>query len=170
MEWPKKDKREKLEIHGFIEAYALLPEPRKFQVVIKRDKPDYFVRDVATDEEFGVELTSAYMDNRSVPDVHMREEEGFVDTPYNKEVLKQYKKILIGKIIEKICKARKSYDTKRPLILAIYVNEYISIYLSNSELEAFVQRYEGVFDSMAPFSEIVFWKWGNVDAFRVMLE
>ncbi|MGA2193441.1 MAG: hypothetical protein ABSG42_08730, partial [Nitrospirota bacterium] len=74
---------------------------------------------------------------------------------------------LIAAVMEKICKARNGYDTSRPLILAIYVNEYIAIYLKKSDLETFVSRYESVFDAMAPFTEIVFWNLGNNGVLQV---
>lgn len=66
-----------------------------------------------------------------------------------------------------MCKARKGYDLSRPLILAIYVNEYIAIYLGKSEFEEIVRRYAGVFDAVEPFTEVVFWNLGNGGIFRV---
>lgn len=151
MKWPNKAKREEFEINGFIDAYARLPEERKLEVVSKGETPDYIVRDVSTGEEFGVELTSVYRDDRSVPDVHMRDTEGWVEIPCSREQLEQYPKRLIGAVIKKVCKARKGYTTTKPLLLAIYINEYIAIYLGKSELEGLVQRYEGVFDAVDPF-------------------
>ena len=170
MKWPDKNEREKFEIKGFIEAYSRLPEARQFQVDSKGDAPDYVVKDGATNEEFGVELTSVYLDDRSVPDVHKRNEERREIIPDDENTLDRYEKRLIAKIIEKVCKARKHYNTARPLILAIYINEYISIYLDRTELDSLVQRYEGVFDSMVPFSEVVFWNLNNEGVFRVRPE
>ncbi|MCZ6673518.1 MAG: hypothetical protein O7C75_11345 [Verrucomicrobia bacterium] len=167
MNWPNKTEREELEIAGFIEAYVRLPENQQLEVLSKGEKPDFVVRDKKNNGEYGVELTSVYLDDRSVPDVHMKDEERIVEIPYNEDEVEKYMKGLVGAVIDKVCKARKGYDSSRPLILAIYVNEYISIYLGKSELEELVLRYEGVFDAMVPFKEVVFWNLGHGGAFRV---
>lgn len=167
MKWPDKNNREDFEIKGFIEAYSRLPEARQFEIVTKGEAPDYFVKDAAIDKEFGVELTSVYIDDRSVPDKHMRGGKGEKSIPDIEKELEQYKVRLINTVKTKVDKARKGYNTTRPLILAIYMNEYISIYLDESEMEPFVQRYESVFDSIAPFSEIVFYRSPKDFIFRV---
>jgi len=167
MKWPNKSDREAFEIAGFIDAYARLPQGQKFEVVSKSEAPDYIVKDQQTGQEYGIELTSAYLNDRSVPDVHMKKESGVVDIPHDKAVIEQYSKRLIGAFIEKICKARKNYKTRRPLILAVYVNEYIAVYLGKEELEALTRRYEGLFDAVSPFTEVVFWNLSNGGVFRV---
>lgn len=167
MKWPNKTAREKFEITGFIEAYARLPESRQFEVVSKGEAPDYLVKDKNSGQFYGVELTAVYQNDRSVPDVHMKEHNGVVDIPYDKGEIEKYTKRLISAVIEKICKARKGYDSTHPLILAIYVNEYIAIYLGKSEFEELVRRYESVFDAVQPFTEVVFWNLGNGGIFRV---
>jgi hypothetical protein len=97
----------------------------------------------------------------------MRDEEGPVGIPDDKVELETYTKRLVGAIVDKVCKARKGFDLTRPLILAIHVNEYISIYLGEREVQEFARRYEGLFDAMTPFTEIVFWNLSNDGAFRV---
>ena len=161
--WPKKEEREGLEIAGFVAAYYRLPGAVRFEVVRKGEKPDYIVRAAQTGQEYGVELTSVYLDDRSVPDVHMRDDPDPVWIPEDKAELEAYRTRLVGAILDKICKARKGYDTSRPLILSVYVNEYISIYMPSSEIQAFVRRYDGVFENMAPFSKVVFWNLPNDD-------
>lgn len=165
-QWPKKADREELEIVGFIAAYRRLPGSRELALVAKGEMPDYIVRDIHTGQEYGVELTSVYLDDRSVPDLHMRDEEGPVPIPDNEEELERYRTRLVGAIIDKICKAREGYDLTRPLILAIYINEYISMYLAEAELQQFAERYDGVFEAMTPFSEVVFWNLPNDGVFR----
>jgi hypothetical protein len=135
--------------------------------VSKGETPDFVVKDKQNNKEYGVELTSVYMDDRSVPDIHMKDEKGIVEIPYDKDEIEKYTKRLVAAVIDKVRKARKGYDSSRPLILAIYVNEYISIYFGKDELEEFVHRYEGVFDTVAPFTEVVFWNLGNGGVFRV---
>ncbi len=161
-----KGERENFEISGFLEAYARLPQGRKLVIIRKGEKPDYVVCDTITKKELGVELTSVYVDDRSVPDVHKRNHEGLVEIPYDRNALERYSRQLIAAVINKVCKARKGYTTDKPLILAIYVNEYIGIYIGIPELEQLVSRYEAVFDSIAPFSEIVFWNLANGAVFQ----
>jgi len=167
MRWPEKSERENFQILGFIEAYERLPEARHFEVVAKGENPDYIVRDKLSNEEYGVEVTAVYLDDRSVPDFHMREEERCSEIPYDKNELEKYKERLIDAITEKVCKARKGYDTSRPLILSIYVNEYISIYLGQEECEEILRSNEEVLDTMTPFAEVVFWNLVNNDVFCV---
>ncbi|MHB8423786.1 MAG: hypothetical protein ACYDB9_01330 [Gammaproteobacteria bacterium] len=167
MKWPNKTERENFEIAGFIEAYARLPESRQFEVVSKGETPDYLVKDKKSGQKYGVELTAVYQNDWSVPDVHIKGEKGVVDIPYDKDEIERYTKRLVAAVIEKICKARKGYDSSHPLILAIYVNEYIAIYLGKSKFEEIVHRYEGLFDSVEPFTEVVFWNLGNGGIFRV---
>lgn len=153
-QWPKKDKREQMEIAGFIKAYARLLGIR-MEVVRKSEKPDYIVRVEANNEEYGVELTSVYENDRSVPDDHMRT--GLVPIPENPTQLESYKTRLVEAVQDKIRKARQGYDRPRPLILSIYMNEYISIYLSVADLKAFINQNENIFDDMQPFKCVVFW-------------
>lgn len=158
MRWPNGEEREAFEIAGFIAAYSGLVQ---LEVVRKGDKPDYVVRDVRTGQEYGVELTSVYLDDRSVPDIHMRDEPDPVWIPDDETQLEKYRSRLAGKVLDKICKARQGYDRSRPLILGVYVNEYISIYMPAAEIQAFLKRYDGLFEAMAPFSRIVFWNLPN---------
>ena len=169
MKWPNKEDREKFEINGFIEAYERLPEARRLAIVSKEERPDWVVMDLATQEEFGVELTSVYLDDRSVPDQHMNwgKDEKHREIPFCKETFGKYQARIIAAIEDKILKAASGYDTSRPLILAIYTNEYIGIYLGQEELESLVRVNEALFDNMHPFSEIVFWSLGNEGVFRV---
>lgn len=169
MEWPTTPESEAFQIEGFIESYTHFPERVRFEVVSRSESPDYLVKD-ENGLQFGVELTAVYLDDRSVPDHHMQETTGSTDIPYDPEVIEKYKRRIIGAIIAKICKARKGYDLRKPLILAIYVNEYISIYFNEEELKEFVDQYEGVFDAMQPFSEVVFWNLGNSRVFRFRRE
>ena len=178
MEWPNKSDRETFEIAGFIKACARLPEPRQFEVVSKHDRsgledqgesggPDYFVRDRATGEEYGVELTSVYSDDRSVPDVHKADCEDPVHIAYDTDAIEKYTGRLAAAVVDKICKARCHYDRSRPLILSIYLNEYITLFMHKSHLEEFVCRYRRLFDAMAPFREVVFWDLPDGGVFRV---
>ncbi len=167
MEWPERSEREALEIGGFIVAYECLTGGRRLEIVVKCEKPDYVMIDKQSGEKFGVELTAVYLDDRRVPDEHMKKVEGVIAIPHDEADLEKYKERIISAIIEKVCKARKGYDTTHPLILAIYANEYIGIYLDKTEFEELERKNKIVFDDITPFTEIVFWSFGNVDAHLV---
>ncbi len=70
MNWPDKNGRELFEIGGFIEAYERLPGSPKLRLVERGEKPDFVVENQGTKEEFGVELTAAYVDDLSVSREH----------------------------------------------------------------------------------------------------
>ncbi len=155
MKWPPKNKREYSEIQGFIESYKRFSHGRKFVVENEGEKPDRIVKDIETNERFGVELTSVYLDDRSVPDLHMKEEN--ISVPFDSDQIKKYEKRILEKVIEKVCKARQLYKRDFPLILSVYVNEYISLHMGIDYWKAFEQKYDVLFDCFAPFEEIVFW-------------
>lgn len=167
MKWPGKEERENFEITRFVEAYARLSDGRDFELVAKGERPDYVVKDRQTGEEYGVELTSPYLDDRSVPDVHLSSRGDPVEIKLDSAKLKQYSERLIEAIIGKIRKARVGYAVDRPLILAVYLNKYISIHLGQTELQALVNRHTGLFDAMAPFAEVIFYNLGDGGIFRV---
>ena len=132
VDWPNKPTRETWEIEQFMDCYRRLPSRRDFEIVSKGDRPDYTVRDKCTGEMFGVELTSVYIDNRSVPDDHKVEHEEDVEITYDRGQLELYLSRLVEAVSTKVTKARSKYDTSNPLILSVYVNEYISIYISTT--------------------------------------
>jgi len=169
MQWPDKASREDFEIDGFIKAYAKLCGSPKLSIVQKGEKPDFVVKEPGSGKEFGVELTSVYSNDRSVPDVHMVDVPAgeLVDIPYDKQELQAYEARLISAIADKIRKARSGYETSRPLILSVYVNEYVSIYIGKAELDDLVSRHQSFFDAMAPFAEVVFWNLGNGGVYQV---
>jgi hypothetical protein len=173
--WPTRAEREYYEICGFIEHYARLPQQQRvFELVERREKPDYFVRDVGTGERFGVELTSVYLNDRSVPDEHLAPKPAHLFSagiPYIEAELEQYKRRLLAAIADKVTKARAGYDLSYPLILSIYVNEYRAIFLDElGEWQQLVDDNEAFFDSCHPFSEIVFWSLPNDGVFLVRPE
>jgi len=169
-DWPNKEEREGFEINKFIESYKKLPSDRSFKIVGRGDLrfagPDYVVEDAKTGEYFDIELVSVYLDDRSVPDVHMKSSEEMVPIPYDEGEVENYKRKLVQAIREKIEKAIL-YDKRYPLILSVYVNEYISIHMDREDFESLVRANEGPFDRMQPFSEIVFWPLPDEGVFSV---
>ncbi len=165
LDWPRGDAAEHWEIESFIDCYGRFPEHRSFEIVKKRERPDWLLRDVNSGEYVTVELTSVYDGDRSVPDVHMHE--GDLQIPALPATIAAYGDRIAQKVATKVDKARRGYDTKFPLFLSIYVNEYISIHLVEKEWEQIIRTHEAVFDHMTPFAEVILWPLPNKTALRV---
>jgi hypothetical protein len=166
-EFPTKDARETLEIDYFLDAYARGSNSGRGEIVTKREKPDYVVRLPESGAEIGVKLTSVYLDDRSVPDIHLKSSIGNTDIPFYRAEINRYKQRLVESVLENAQKARNGYDLSRPLILGIYVNEYIAIYLGKDDLECMVRNHGPEFDSICPISEVVFFGLGDGAVFSV---
>jgi hypothetical protein len=159
MNWPSKKDREISEIEGFIDSYKKLKHGKNFIVVEEREKPDRIVQDKNTGEKFGIELTSEYLDDRSVPDRHMKNDWAY--TPYNPQSIAAYEKRILKKVKDKVFKAREGYDVRYPLILSVYVNEYESQLMGEEYWRSFAKRHDKFFGSIDPFIEVVFWPLPN---------
>lgn len=157
IEWPNKYKREASEIELFIFYYSQFTHGRELKIISKQEMPDYVVCDRQTKDKFGVELTSVYKDAHSVPEVHKKYKEGVIHVPYSKNELDQYVQRLIDAIRSKIKKAQKHYNQSYPLLLSVYVNEYISLYIRQRHLQKMVDENSSIFDQMSPFVEIILW-------------
>lgn len=169
-DWPNKGEREKFEIKEFIKFYKELPNGKSFKIIergdIKYSGPDYIVQEIVTGKHFGIELMSVYLNDRSVPDVHMKSSKEMVPIPYDEGEVENYKRKLVQAIREKIKKAIL-YDKRYPLILSVYVNEYIRIHMDRKGFESLVRANDGLFDRMQPFNEIVFWPLPDEGVFSV---
>lgn len=167
MKWPSKVERERWEVGEFLDVYRRLPHGLNLEVVEERDKPDFFVEEVGGGRRFGVELTSVYLDDRSVPDAHMNESFNWLGLQYNLEQLALYEKRLAQAVGEKVAIARREYDTRYPLLLSVYVNEYISKFITKERWYKLRQDYDEVFGNTAPFIEVLFWNLPNNGAFSI---
>ena len=169
MTWPAKQEREEFEIQEFMDNYKRLSGGREFRIVERRENPDYLVEDTNTNERFGVELTSVYLSDNSVPDEHIPtlRRSNDKNIPLVTSEISEYKSRIIEAITNKVTKAQNSYDTKHPLILSVYVNEYRSIFMNRSDWERLINDNKEVFDLISPFSEVFFWDLANNDALLV---
>lgn len=161
MKWPPKKEREDFEIQGFIKVYKKLSHGRRFIVEEDGESPDRILRDIETNEKFGVELTSVYLNDRSVPDFHKKKEGSII--PFNQSEIEQYEKRIMCSVVDKVCKARHHYKKDFPLILSVYVNEYISQHMELPYWKHFASKYNILFDCFTPFEEIVFWPLPSAD-------
>ncbi|UCD77705.1 MAG: hypothetical protein JSW26_20145, partial [Desulfobacterales bacterium] len=100
--WLQKSEREQFEISQFISAYSRLPNGRTFVVDSKQETPDYFLKDSKTGEIYGVELTSIYLDDRSVPDEHMKPIDGWEEIPDDPRAFERHNLRLIETIKMKV--------------------------------------------------------------------
>lgn len=158
VDWRNREFRETFEINEFINYYFRLHGVR-LSVQAKSEKPDFFLKNLNTDEIIGVELTSVYLSNYSVPHLHMKD--GIECIPYDEEKLILYGKRLVDAVKTKIKKAQSIYDRANPLYLSIYVNEYISIHMDEDYWQNLIRENTAVFSDIQPFKEIVFWPIAN---------
>jgi hypothetical protein len=165
IDWPNKAEREGWEIEQFIYYYSLFHPDSKLIITESREMPDYFVCDELTKTLYGVELTSVYIDNLSVPEYHIKSNESEVEVPYSKEALGEYIKRILEHIQSKIQKAKKHYDQSHPLILSVYVNEYISLYIRRQHLQEMIDNNSHIFDGMTPFVEMILWPLPSPDEY-----
>jgi hypothetical protein len=165
VDWPSKEEAEKWEIQGFIDHYRRLPGQRTFDVVRRQERPDWIVRDISSGELIGVELTSAYLDDRSVPDRHKRG--GGRGIPYRRKQIDAYGQRVAAAVGKKVRLARSGYDSTLPLVLSIYANEYVTIHMGEKEWQAVIRAHEETFDSMRPFTEVIVWPLVNGGILRI---
>lgn len=157
--WPsdKKDREDKeLEyfFRSWIESDSSLSDG-DLVCVGRGERPDRIVRNRKTGREYGVELTSVYLDDQSVIDHHRmltsRMEPELLLYP---EDARKYRHCIAKKVREKIGKA-KSYDKQRDLVLAVYLNERVLYLDFRDELRDFMRR-DPAFCDITPFVRIVF--------------
>lgn len=168
--WPKKEQRERLEVEGFLEASRQLSPHRGLSVLSKGEKPDYVLRDETSGQEFGLELTAVYLDDRSVPDAHIP---GFHENdpyPQDESQTPKYLARLADAVQGKIDRAKSVYDLTRPLILSVYVNEYVSIFMTETDWRHLTQDFSAVFGNLHPFEQVIFWKLANNHVFSVSVK
>ena len=157
--WPsdKKDREDK-ELEYFFRSWIASDSSLRdgdLVCVDNRERPDRIVRNRKTGKEYGVELTSVYLDDKSVIDHHRlltsRMEGELLLYP---EDARKYRHCIAKKVREKIDKAQ-SYDNQRDLILAVYLNERVLYRDFKDELRNFMRR-DPAFRDVAPFVRIVF--------------
>ena len=153
-QWQDKKTREAFEIAELITHYER-HYGKRLAVDRKSERPDYVVKDSIAGILYGIELTSVYLSDRSAFEEHIHPgSEILLEDP---DVMENYQKRIVHAVAEKVQKARNGYDLSNPLILSVYVHEYVSTYLGLDEWKAFEIKYKEIFTNIAPFIEIVFW-------------
>lgn len=149
--WPTRQQRELWEIERFIEHYRHLTGSQ-LTVVSRGEKPDFVVKDARTGEELGVELTSVYTTDDEVPTEHIPPGDG--ELPFSQKRVGRYQARLVEAIMGKAERARKTYDSCRPLILSVYANGHDSIFV---DWEDFLGQLHAQIRSIHPFKRVLFW-------------
>jgi hypothetical protein len=159
MRWPNKEERENWEIGQFIAHYQKATGSTGFSIHTNREKPDYVLISDATQEKIGVELTSVYLSDTSVPDNHMplsMKKKPNKEIPYNPDDVELYQERVLKAIESKDDKALKGYSRDHPLVLSIYINEYIAIHIEHEDWTAFFER-SGFHVKNTIFKAILLW-------------
>jgi len=154
--WPTKEESEAWQIKQFVKMYGIVFPFKKFVVETKHEKPDFKIRDTTTGNYYGVELTSVYIDDQSVPIDH-------IPTLLGKKIFeykdsKLYRSRILASVKNKIQKAEKGYDTENPIILSVYLNEYIK--LTKNFIESLVSE-SFILNNIEPFKAIILWPLPN---------
>lgn len=156
--WPNRQEREDKELEYFLDSWSASdPSLARGDLVCvsRRERPDRIVRHERTGEEYGVELTSVYLDDRSVIDHHrMVTSEMYPWFIHDPAKIRDYLRRVAETVQEKVDKAQ-SYDSQRYLMLAVYLNERILSPDFEKELQDFTRRHQA-FQRIAPFERIVF--------------
>lgn len=152
-EWPNRERREKWEITNTLEYLSHHPGFNSLSVQIKSERPDYVVLNGG--RKIGVELTSVYLSDKSVPDCHM---EGNLSM-FGPSQFKRNKYFLrvIKTIKEKVGKAREGYTLYENMILSVYINEYEDIFNSKEDWQEWAKANDQVLDDISPFTHILLW-------------
>ena len=156
--FPNKEERENWEVDAFIRSWGESDpavDSGDLECVRRGEKPDRIVRNRRTGDEYGVELTSVYLHDRSVIDDHqMLKSQTRPWWLWSDEAVDAYLGRIAEKVEEKVDKAR-GYDRQHELVLAMYLNERILRDDFEERLQDFTRRHSA-FRSIAPFKRIVF--------------
>ena len=157
MKWPSKEDREHWEINQFIHHYERATSEPGLRILSKGERPDYvLVSGSLESTKYGVELTSVYNDDRSVPDNHIPPQAEVKNISYLPSDVENYQIRVLDAIKTKDKKARGGYSTEHPLLLSIYINEYLAIHITLEEWRTFFKENNFNIETTV-FKAIVLW-------------
>jgi hypothetical protein len=163
----KKDVREQFEIIEVIK-YINKYKNSDFQILEKTEKPDYSLKN-SNQENLYIELTSVYLNHHSVID-HKKKNREAKSIPYSEKNIQIYLDRIIEAVVAKEKKASEEYDKKAvPLILSIYLNEYIKIHIEEKKWLNWILNNKPVFNKTSPFCNILLWPFSK-DNFAMIIE
>lgn len=130
---PAKLGREKYEIGRAISClceFNQLLDPKLIQNIEHSDRPDVKV-DLGYHGVVGIEVTSVYMDSKSVPTRHYKA--SCLDIYDDDAAKSKYKNNVVKAIHNKIAKARSYVSDIDVYVLYLYLNEYIDMHIPENE-------------------------------------
>ena len=159
---PDKDERQTFEIHHCLQAYYKLTGRKLAQVRSidgdkKHSQPDYLAMDRDTGEELIVELTSAYINDRSFIDRHWQECDTFTDIPFNKKAIERYQERVLAQVLQKVRKAEKYPADGRKRLLSVYLNEHEGVFIKEDDWVDFFGKHQCLLDRITTLDEILLW-------------
>jgi hypothetical protein len=155
-----KQKRESYEIELFLRECNLITTGAPWTAYEHRDHPDYVLFSHPLNQRRLVELTSVYLNDKSVETEHRLRHAKPMAIPYNARKLEAYKNRIL-RAIERKCKTFSDGFEGEFAILSMYLNEYIAIYLSREELLRLVILRFHQIAGAGPFNQIVLWGGGR---------
>jgi hypothetical protein len=164
-DWPTKNEREQWEINKALFYLSAQKGFGKLQIESKRERPDYEVKELGSGRLIGVELTSVYVSNRSVPDRHIGPGNKWM--PPNNEIRQTYFDRIIKAIMKKVALAKKGYDIYETMVLSLYINEYEDIYNDESDWKKWAKENDDILNNISPFTHIIFWPLINNSSFLI---
>ena len=150
------EQQEAKEIELFLQEYNLIEPGGPWRASTHRDRPDFIITSESNFEERAVELTSVYLDDKSVGRDHVRRVRGPIAIPYDARKVERYKARII-RAVEKKCRSFAEGFGGRTAILSVYLNEYIAIHLSQADLLELFNIHLPRVAGRGPFNQIVLW-------------
>ena len=153
-EWKNREEREVFEVQKFVECYEMATAQKlEISQKGKPPEPDFIVADHQSGALMGVELTSVYSDDRSVPDVHMKLADLRMIS-YDPIEVERYLQQIVKKAKDKAELYARNHPGNMPLALSIYVNEYIAIHVDEEE---WLEVGKKVREILGPFQMAILW-------------
>ncbi len=150
------EEQEAKEIDLFLKVYNLFEPGGPWHASTHRDRPDFIITRKSNFEERAVELTSVYLDDKSVARDHVRRVRGPIAIPYDARKVERYKARII-RAVEKKCRSFADGFGGQTAILSVYLNEYIAIHMSQEDLFELLLIHLPRVAGRGPFHQIVLW-------------
>jgi hypothetical protein len=150
------EQREAKEIVLFIREYNLIEPGAPWTASTHRDRPDFIITSESNFEERAVELTSVYLDDKSVARDHVRRLRGPIPIPYDARKVERYKARII-RAVEKKCRSFADGFGGRTAVLSVYLNEYIAIHMGQEDLFELLLIHLPRVAGRVPFNQILLW-------------
>ena len=161
--WPNTAKAEAMEIEMTLKYLARFEGFSNLKIVQKRERPDYEIFNGYDSGLIGVELSSVYISDRSVPDEHMKR--GWHMFEPDPERIEEYLRRIEQAIKSKMAKAQTGYDLYQTMILSLYINEFDSIFIEEEEWKSWEASNRSLIDDLTPFTHVLLHSLADDDAF-----